>query len=371
MIQNCRYSCGSHHWRSAMGFWVQTLCLFVIAIPVFGNDKIDYALVSLADENKVSLFELNKSSATMELVEDFEIGGDAGSQYFDSRRSVLYLGLRNSGKIAALKFNRDKKSLRPICVVKVDKDPAYLHLDRSGHWLFSAYYATGRIACHPVLDSGEIGKKAQWVMTAPKAHAILPDATNRFVFVPHTGPDAIFQFRFNEKTGTLEPNEPAQLKFKKGTGPRHIVAHPEHRSVFFSINEQGSSLSELRMDVDSGILRDIKTESTLDVPNQTPNACADLEISNNGKFIYGANRGHDSISLFHFSGSNGIQRVAIFKTEKTPRQFSLSPDNRFLIAAGQSTDKLAIFRVNPHHGHLTRVGTQKTGRKPWWITIVD
>ncbi|MEC9091087.1 MAG: beta-propeller fold lactonase family protein, partial [Planctomycetota bacterium] len=84
-----------------------------------------------------------------------------------------------------------------------------------------------------------------------------------------------------------------------------------------------------------------------------------------------ANRGHDSITLFQILPGGQLKRTAIFKTEKTPRQFSLSPDNTVLVSAGQGSNQLAIFRINPGNGHLNRVGTQPTGKKPWWITVVD
>ncbi|MEE2641862.1 MAG: beta-propeller fold lactonase family protein, partial [Planctomycetota bacterium] len=169
----------------------------------------------------------------------------------------------------------------------------------------------------------------------------------------------------------LFPNQPPHLSFPEGAGPRHLVAHPTRGEIFFCINEQGSSVTLLRMDPKKGTLQPLQTVSTLPTDFDRPNACADLEISKDGRFLYGANRGHDSIALFQLLQNDELVRKGIFKTEKTPRQFSLSPDNEFLVSAGQGSDRLAIFRVDPASGRLKRTGTQATGKKPWWITLVD
>ena len=162
----------------------------LFAEGLVADDRYDLALVSIADENVVSVFELDKQTAELVRLGRYKVNGDAGSQFFDSRRSVLYLGLRNEGKIAVLKLDRKQKKLTQIDEVAVDKDPAYLRVDRSGKWLFAAYYATGRVSCFGLGEDGTFKRKKgssaskdksgnaslenpQWISTRPGTKAIV------------------------------------------------------------------------------------------------------------------------------------------------------------------------------------------------------
>lgn len=352
---------------------------FCFPFTTIADDQFDLALVSLASESRVSVYELDKAKGSIHEIGDFKVDGDPGSQCFDAKRGVLYLGLRNKGEIVVLKLDRQAKKLMQLDTIKVDRDPAYLRVDQSGKWLFAAYYATGRISCMALTADGRIDHRAdggfepgksQWLKTAPRAHAILEDASNRFVFVPHTGPNQIFQFQFDASQGILSANKTPILNFPESTGPRHMVRHPKKESIWFSVNEQGSSVTALSMD-HRGQLKIGKTISTIPSSFEGTNACADLEISQDGRFLYAANRGHDSLALFHVATDGGLKRQGVFPTEKTPRQFSLSPGGGYLAAAGQNSDKLALFRIDPDNGQLTRIQTVKTGKTPWWITCVD
>src|SRR5207253_8974640 len=127
-------------------------------------------------------------------------------------------------------------------------DPAHVSTDAAGRYLLAAYYVDAKVTVHEIGKDGTLGQKPlQSIPTADKAHAIVPDPSNRFVFVPHTGPDAIFQFTFDAKNGRLSANSPAKLQAPKGTGPRHLAFHPS-RPIAYVDNEQGSGVTAYAFD---------------------------------------------------------------------------------------------------------------------------
>src|SRR5262249_6721140 len=149
---------------------------------------------------------------------------------------------------------------------------------------------------------------------------IMPDPSGRFAFVPHTGPDAITQFTFDAGKGRLSANEPSKVTTPKGTGPRHLVFHPS-RPVAYVANEQGGSVTAYALDARAGTLVPLQRVSTLPKGFKGTNACAEIRIHPSGKFLYVANRGHDSIACFALDKEGKVSATGQGPTETTPRSF--------------------------------------------------
>ena len=127
-----------------------------------------------------------------------------------------------------------------------------------------------------------------------------------------------------------------------------------------------------QLDPAAGTLSAFQTVSTLPEGFAGENSCARLEVHPSGKFLYAANQGHDSIARFAVDRSTGrLTSLGQAPTEKTPRSFNLDPTGRFLYAAGQGSDKLAAFRIDPASGRLERFATYSTGKRPWWVLVVN
>ncbi len=243
--------------------------------------------------------------------------------------------------------------------------------DPSGSFLLSAYYRAGKVMVHAIDPSGKLSEQAtQSVPTAQKAHAIVADRSGRFVFVPHTGPNLIFQFLFDAQLGKLTPNDPSQVVRPQQSGPRHLWFHP-HADFAYGSDEQGNSITAYRLDARGGRLDAIQTLSSLPAEDAAAGkSTSDIEVHPTGKFVYIANRGHDSISCYALDQATGEMRYsANTKTEKTPRSFNIDPAGRYLIAAGQNSATLACYTIQPD-GTLSPVGTTPTGSNPWWVLIV-
>ena len=248
------------------------------------------------------------------------------------------------------------------------------------------YYQGAHVGVHPLGADGSVGgAPVAWLETSVGAHAIQVDRSNRFVFVPHIarladnvlqppgdayGPNAIYQFTFDEKTGRLTPNTPPILAMQAFLGPRHYCFHPTLDVVYFS-NEQGSSVSAYRLDTTAGTLSALQTVTTLPGGYSGRNTCSQIQIAPSGTFLYVPNRGHNSIAGFSVHPASGeLTPVGIVPTEAVPSAFSLDPEGKFLFAAGSASDRLASYRIDSNSGVLTPIDTYDVGKRPMEVCAV-
>jgi 6-phosphogluconolactonase len=142
-----------------------------------------------------------------------------------------------------------------------------------------------------------------------------------------------------------------------GAGPRHFAFHPDGRHAY-SINELNSTVTALSWDPTAGRLTPGSSVSTLPAGFTGSNTTAEVEVDARGRFLYGSNRGHDSIAVFAIHPeTRALTLVAHTATRgKEPRHFALDPTGSWLVAANQESNTLAVFRVDPARGTLSPVG---------------
>ena len=327
--------------------------------------------VSIAGKKTIAVYAMNDKTGALTHRHDVSIDGEPGALATGPKGRFLFASHRSTGQISSFRIHPKTGNLKRVSTVPAGADPAFVAPDRTGKFLLSAYYRAGKAVVHRIGEDGKLDPKPiQTVKTDEKAHAILADASNRFVFVPHTGPNAIFQFHFNARSGKLSPNNVAKVGTGKNTGPRHLAFLPGRNVVYFD-NEQGSSVTAYRMNAKTGQLRPFQTLSTLPKDFSARNSCAHVELTPNGKFLYAANRGHDSLAGFAVNTKTGkLTSMGQTPTEQTPRSFNVEPGGRFLFAAGQRSGKLAAYRINPNTGALKRIATYTVGNRPWWVLAV-
>ena len=331
-----------------------------------------FVYVSVAAEKCIAVYRLDNETGKLTHRSDCKIeDGEPGALTVDPDKHFLLAAIRSTGKLASFRIDRVTGRLRHLNTVPAGPDPAQLATDRSGRYLLAAYYVAAKVTVHAIGKDGRLSDEPQQSMaTADKAHAIVPDSSNCFVFVPHTGPDLIFQFRFDAKTGRLSANEPAKLPTPKGTGPRHLVFHPS-KPIAYVANEQGSSVTAYALDPKRGTLRPLQTVSTLPAEFRGTNACAENRIHPSGKFLYVANRGYDSIAAFALADDGKVSALGQEPTEKTPRSFDLDPTGKYLVAAGESSGKLAAYGIDASSGRLKKREMYEIGKMPWWVLAVE
>jgi 6-phosphogluconolactonase len=246
--------------------------------------------------------------------------------------------------------------------------PCYVATDRTGHFVFAASYDGGTAYVFPVLADGSLGPARQTLEPGPCAHCIVTDPSNRFAFTACLGSDRIVQYVFDAKAGELTPNEVPFVATAKGAGPRHIAFHPSAKYAYV-INELDSTMGAYAFDERTGRLSPIQTITTLPAGFSGKNDCADVHVAPSGRFLYGSNRGHDSIVIYSIDETTG--HLELFGHEptggKTPRNFGLDPSGRFLYAANQDSNTVVSFRVDETSGKLTRLATLGTSAAPYYI----
>jgi 6-phosphogluconolactonase len=249
--------------------------------------------------------------------------------------------------------------------------PAFVSVDRSGKFVLVANYDSGTVAVLPVKPGGGLGAPVESPMVGAEAHMIMADPSNRFVFVPCKGADYVAQLAFDAATGKLTPNAVPHVATAAGAGPRHIAFHPKADFAYL-INENDSTMTAYAFDPSAGTLTEIETQSTLPPGFSGTNTGAEVWVHPSGGWLFGSNRGDDSIVVFALDAATGrMTRTGFTKTGgATPRDFTLDPTGTFLYAANQDSGTIVPFRFDAAHGSLTPVASPVTVPMASFIGLV-
>ena len=319
---------------------------------------------------------MDQTSGAMELVHTTTGVTNPSYLAFDSTRRFLYAvnelktyENKPTGTISA--FALDPKTGKLEFLNKRlthGTDPCHVLVDRRREYVFVANFMSGSVCVLPVLDDGSLGEASDFIphqglsidparQTGPHAHSVTLDKAGRFAFVPDLGLDKLMVYQFDPKRGMLEPNEVPWVKMKPGAGPRHVAFHPGG-SLAFLINELDSTLASLSYDGRKGTFNVLQIVPTLPEGFRGESTCADVHVSPSGAFVYGSNRGHDSIVIYRVHQRTGrLTYVGHEPTRgKTPRSFGVDPTGRFLLAANQDSDTIVTFRIEPRSGKLLPTG---------------
>ncbi len=273
------------------------------------------------------------------------------------------------GAVSAFRIDRKTGKLTPLNQQPSGgAGPCHLCVDRKGNCVFVAHYGGGSVSVLPIGKDGRLGKLSHVVQhhgssvnprrqKSPHAHSTNLDPANRFLFVPDLGLDKIMIYRLDLAHGKLKPNDEPWFRVKAGAGPRHFTFHPNGRYAYV-INELDCTLTAFAYDGERGRLTEIETASTLPEGFEGENTCADVHVLPSGKFVYGSNRGHDSIVIFAVDEATGkLAYVGHEPTQgKTPRNFAITPMGDFLLAANQNSNTIVVFRIDPRTGKLSPTG---------------
>ncbi len=331
--------------------------------------------VAQQDDDLISIYTVDPDTGALSLQEDVAVEGGPAPLALSPNKELLYVGLRGTQQIATYRVESPSGRLSVVGSVPLQGEPVYVATDRTGRYILSAYYYQSTAAVHAVDQRGvPTFPPVEWRFTAHGAHAMLTDRSNQFAYVPHIanrGPNAIFQFGFDEQSGRLTPAEPPMHSPSEYLGPRALAFHPTLAVVYFS-DEQGCSVTAYTINSSSGVLTPFQTISTLPSGYSGMNTCSQIHITASGKFLFAPNRGHNSIASFLVDGSTGrLTAAGRVGTEPVPRAFGVDPDGRFLYAAGQQSSRLASYRIDQMSGELTALETYEIGRNPMWVLITN
>lgn len=261
-------------------------------------------------------------------------------------------------------------------------DPCYVTVNSAGSHIFVANFMSGSVCVLPILEDGSLGEASDVKQhhgssinpkrqTSPHAHSVWFDDENSLAFVPDLGLDEVVAYEFDSQQGKLRLRETSSFKGRPGAGPRHMAFHPNKEYVYL-INELDSSLDAFAYDSSVGRLTPIQTISTLPEDFAGDNTCADVHVSPSGQYLYGSNRGHDSIVIYRIDQETGmLDCVEHVSTQgRTPRNFAIDPTGQYLLAANQDSDSVISFRIDPQTGELQPTGFSAEIPTPVCIKIL-
>ncbi len=278
---------------------------------------------------------------------------------------------RDSGKLTLL--NRQSAKGAATC---------YLEVDATGRTLLLANYSSGSVAALPIREDGSLGEAASFIQhrggskvdpkrqDGPYAHSIVVSPDNRFAYAADLGLDQILVYRLDAANAKLEPATPAFAASPPGAGPRHLAFAPDGENLY-AIDELSNTVTRYSRDAAKGALTRHESLSTLPVDFKGSSYCADLKFTPDGKFLYGTNRGHDSLAIFRV-GENGVLAHIGNPPSlgKGPQNLLVTPGGNWLLCANMPGNNLAVFRIDAESGNLTPVGSPLEIAMPSCIRIL-
>lgn len=300
-----------------------------------------------------------------------------GPLLFAAERPVVYaVNETGTGLVSAYAVDRAQGTLRLLNRQSSrGAGPCHLSVDRTGRYVLVANYGGGSVAVLPVETDGRLGEAVGFVQhtgssvnrqrqEAPHAHWIGTDPANRFALVCDLGLDKVLIYRFDSARGTLQPNEPAFALLKPGSGPRHLAFGPTGRFAYV-INELSNSITAFRWEETRGVLQELQTVPTLPSEFTGRNTTAEIAVHPSGRFLYGSNRGHDSLAVFGLDPQAGTLTLVQHQAAggRTPRHFAIDPTGRWLLVGHQDSDSVTVLEIDPDTGRLNPTGqTIQVGR---------
>ena len=259
--------------------------------------------------------------------------------------------------------------------------PCHLVVDKTGSCVLVANYGGGNVAALPIEKDGKLGEATgfnqhtgssvnQSRQKGPHAHSINVSPNNDFAFAADLGTDKVYVYKLDAKKGTIEPNSPDAASVAPGAGPRHFAFHPSGKFAYV-INELHQTVTAFSYDAKTGVLTEVQTIST--VPGEVKgNSTAEVQVHPSGKFLYGSNRGHDTLAIFAIDQSTGKLTAVGHQPigGKTPRNFGIDPTGTYILAAGQNSASVVVFRVDQATGKLTETGSRITVGSPVCVKFV-
>ena len=280
-------------------------------------------------------------------------------------------GKKGGGAISAFAIDSKSGDLTFLSQASsVGDGPCHLIVDKEGKHALAANYGGGSTVVLPIDEKGRVGEHTDFVQhmgkskdpgrqEGPHGHCVALDAANKFAFTCDLGLDKVLIYKYDAEKGKITPNDPASADLAPGSGPRHIAFTPDGKFAYV-VNELNLTITGFRYDAERGALKEIETLSTLPKGTELSKtySCAEVVVHPSGKFVYGTNRGHDTIAAFAINPKTGELTLVGHQGEgiKVPRGFNVDPSGAFLYAANQNSDTIVVFRIDAASGRLTPTG---------------
>lgn len=335
-----------------------------------------YVYVSNADSQDISTFSLDPATGALTSIETVHVGGTAMPMTVSPNRRRLYVALRSKPyRVANFAINPIDGKLIALGDSPLADSMAYVSVDKTGRYLFSASYGGNKVSVNPIGADGIVGAPQQNIATGPMAHAIAASPDNRYVFATVLGADVWLRFKFDSQTGQLVQDETPAQTLPTKSGPRFFAYSPDKRFVYL-VDELDGKLHVLAFNQQSDTAKLVQTVNALptDFVNKFGGKkpwASDVHVTPDGRYVYTSERSSSTIEGYRVNPRNGeLTRIGEWSTETQPRGFNIDSSGRYLLAVGEKSGHLSTYRIGKD-GQLTPLQRYAVGKGPNWIELVD
>ncbi len=359
--------------------WITLSAAVTVAVGALATPALAATIVYVGncESNDIYVLQLNRQTGELTLLEKvllpgiIKSGGSTPMTISPDRR-LLFVATRGEPQ-SVFTFAIDPASGKLKLIGSgplVDSMP-FISTDHTGRFLFAASYPGHKFTVSPIGANGVIGPTQQVLENHTNAHSILVDAKNRYVLAASLGNDLVNVFKFDSKTGRLEPNTPPSVSVKTKTGPRHLVFHPNGKHVYV-LGELDGAVHVFDYDSGKGQLKEKQAVNALPPGVTGKIASADLHLTPDGKLLYSSDRTSNTLTGFKVSAADGaLTLIETIPTEAVPRSFSIDSSGHYLFLVGMRSHHMSSYRIESGTGKLTKLKEYTMGKIPNWIEIVD
>ena len=341
------------------------------------------------EQGAIHAFTLNEKAGTLTplhrtagMENPFFIAVSPDHKFLYSIYAPTFGGTENE-QVAAFRLEGRSGKLNPLNRQSTKGTAScYLDVDATGRTVLLANYSTGSVASYSVKADGSLSEPVSFVQhhgssvdatrqNEPHAHCFVISPNNRFAYAADLGIDQIVCYVFEPATAELTANQPSFVRTPPGGGPRHLIFHPNGK-LMYVINELKNSVTLFDFVPESGLLTQRQTISTLPADFSGTSHTADLKITPNGKYLYGTNRGHDSIAAYRIAADGTLSLIEIESSlGKGPQNLAITKDGSLLLCANMPGNNVAVFRINGNTGMLESAGDPVEIPGPSCIRILE
>jgi 6-phosphogluconolactonase len=355
-----------------------------------------FVYVSNAQDGNIDAYFMDTSNGALTSIGKTEAAKLVMPMAVNPNRRNLYAVIRSQPmRVLSYAIDPATGTLELKASAPLPDSMPYVSTDRTGRFLFTASYDGDKLAVSPINETGLVKTEAiQIIATGRNAHSILPDPSNKFVYAALLGANHVLQFTFDSMTGKLAPNQPAATGPAAGHGPRHMAFSPNNKYLYV-LNELSGHITQYAIDGGKGTLRLVDSVSSVpadaglawglprgpagatsahELPKDDKRKvwAADIQITPNSKYLYSTERTTSKIALFTVAADTGkLTYVANYATEIQPRGIRVDPRGQHLIASGEKSDRISVYRIDQTTGKLGEPNRYPVGNGANWVEIVE
>lgn len=292
----------------------------------------------------------------------------------DRTLGVLWASIRyEPWMICTYSINRESGKLTYVGSGPAADNTCYMASDKNSRFLLTASFQGSKIAVSTIGAQGVPLISHQVIETAPKSHCILAAPGNDYVLSTCLGGDIVNQWKFDQISGALTPNDPPHIETKRGSGPRHVVFHPNGKFVYL-INQDDNTVQTFTYSTSKGFLSEKQTIALTANEAESSHGriyASAMHITHNGKYLFVAERGASVLTTLRVDPTEGtVSIVEQKRTESQPWSFALSPDDRYLCATGFLSDRISVYEIDAESGERKRtVSEGRVGNGASWVEV--